>query len=147
MKKLPTYILTLSLGIALVLPSAAFARHNDDNDYSREYFNSVDRDDLDDDIVKEVPIPVLFGVEYNDIRSDFGDPRGDGTREHEGQDIFAPEGTPIVSPTDAIVLSTGEGEGSGVYIYTANPGGETFRFMHLKDVADLDRGDELKIGD
>jgi peptidoglycan LD-endopeptidase LytH len=144
MKKLPTYTLVAILGISLVIPSVSFARHNDDE--GRGY-DDIDRDDLDDDIVKKIPIPILFGLEYEDIRSDFGDPRDGGARQHEGQDMFAPEGTPLVSPTDAIVLSVGSGGNAGNFVYTANPGGESFRYMHLKDLPNLERGDELKAGD
>jgi Peptidase family M23/Putative peptidoglycan binding domain len=138
---------TLVLLLVLAIPATTFARHNERNDYGRGDYG-IDRDDLDDDIVKDIPIPILFGLVYKNIRSDFGDPRGGGTRLHEGQDIFAPEGTPIVSPTEAIVIRTGEdAESAGNYVYTANPGGETFRYMHLKDVANLDPGDKLDAGD
>jgi len=102
---------------------------------------------LDDDIVKGFAIPVLFGVDLSDLYPNFGDPRGGGTREHEGQDIMAKKGTPIVSPTEAVVVRTGEGESAGLYVYTANPGGETFRYMHLDEIADIRAGDALKVGD
>lgn len=132
-------IVTLALLCALGVPvTNVEARHN-------RY--SVDTSDLDDDIVEELPIPVLFGVSLNDITPDFGDPRGGGTREHEGQDMLAPKGTPIVSPTEAIVTSTGTGDSAGKYVYTVNPGGERFRYMHLDYIADLDRGDKLDVGD
>ncbi|MEZ4200795.1 MAG: M23 family metallopeptidase [Candidatus Paceibacterota bacterium] len=55
-------------------------------------------------------------------------------------------GTPIVSPTEAIVVRTGTGPSAGRYVYTANPGGETC-YMHLDSIADIDRGDVLKPGD
>ncbi|MBP9668923.1 MAG: peptidoglycan DD-metalloendopeptidase family protein [Candidatus Pacebacteria bacterium] len=82
------------------------------------------------------PIPVLFGVAVSDLSPNFGDARGNGTRIHEGLDIMAPRGTPIASPTDAIVLRTGNGPSSGLVVYTANPGGETFVYMHLDKIAD-----------
>lgn len=127
----------LTLVALLAVPfSDAEARHQ-----------QVDRDDLDDEIVEEFPVPVLFGVNVDSVVPDFGDPRGGGTREHEGQDFRAPLGTPIVSPTEAIVIRTGTGASAGKYVYTANPGGETFRYMHLDYIADLDPGDELKVGD
>lgn len=44
---------------------------------------------------------------------------------------MAVKGTPIVSPTAAVVLRTGVGSGEGIYVYTANPGGETYVYMHL----------------
>ena len=122
----------------LILPLMAQASHRS---------NSVNRSSLDDDIVDEIPIPILFGLEYEEINPDFSDPRGDGSRTHEGEDLLAPQGTPIVSPTKAIVISTGSGPSAGKYVYTANPGGETFRYMHLDYIADLDRGDKLDVGD
>lgn len=104
--------------------------------------------DLDDDPVEEISIPVLLGVSLKQITSDFGDPRGGGTREHEGQDIIAPRGAYVVSPTDAVVLRTGNGESAGKYVYTANPGDETFVYMHLDDIADgIKAGTVLEPGD
>src|SRR3989344_91593 len=78
-----------------------------------------------------VLMPVLFGVGVNNISPNFGDPRDGGTRTHIGEDIMAVKGTPIVSPTAAVVLRTGVGSGQGNYVTTANPGGETFVYMHL----------------
>lgn len=103
--------------------------------------------DLDDDEVEEFAIPVLFGVVVSDLTKNFGDPRGGGTREHEGLDILAAEGTPIVTPTEAVVIRVGSGSSSGKYVTTANPGGETFVYMHLSDHADIDEGDKLDVGD
>lgn len=85
---------------------------------------------LDTVSTQSVYVPVLFGVEPKDIYANFGDPRSNG-RTHIGQDIMAVKGTPIVSPTAAVVLRTGVGTGEGNYVYTANPGGETFVYMHL----------------
>ncbi len=86
--------------------------------------------------VLNVPIPVLFGVGLKNIFPNFGDPRDGGTRTHEGEDIMAIKGTPIVTPTPAVVLRTGVGETEGNYIYTANPGGETFVYMHLDKIGE-----------
>jgi|AntRauTorckE6833_2_1112554.scaffolds.fasta_scaffold01094_8 hypothetical protein len=107
----------------------------------------VDRYKLDSDIVETFPVPVLFGVDYDLLVADFGDPRGGGSRSHEGQDMRAPQGTPIVSPTEAIVTKVGTGYSAGKYVYTANPGGESFRYMHLDELADIKRGDRLAVGD
>lgn len=85
---------------------------------------------LGSSITVSVPIPVLFGVELGNLSSDFGDARSNG-RTHIGNDIMAVKGTPIISPTAAVVLRTGVGSGEGIYVYTANPGGETFVYMHL----------------
>ena len=81
--------------------------------------------------IQALPMPVLFGVAPSDLTPNFGDPRDNGTRTHEGEDIMAVKGTPIVSPTAAVVLKTETGVSEGNAIYTANPGGESFVYMHL----------------
>lgn len=132
-------LIVLPLLLALVIPVSADARHGSGW--------NVDRGDLDEDVVGLFPIPVLFGIAYDDIYPSFGDPRGGGTRSHEGEDIIAPKGAPIVSPTEAIVIRTGTGDSAGKYVYTANPGGETFRYMHLDTIANISSGDKLDVGD
>lgn len=110
---------------------------------TREAINNLDETRVD-----EIPIPILFGVALSDISSNFGDPRNGGARSHEGLDMLAPEGTPIVSPTEAVVIRVGTGSSAGKYVYTANPGGETFVYMHLADFAPgISSGDELDVGD
>lgn len=131
--------LTVLVLVGLLLPATTQAAR-----YERDRGWNIDRDDLDNDIVEEFAVPVLFG--YGTLTENFGEERDGGARSHEGQDIFAPEGTPIVSPTEAIVIRTGTGDSSGKYVYTANPGGETFRYMHLNSIADIDSGDELDVG-
>lgn len=84
---------------------------------------------------QSVSIPVLFGVGLNTIFPNFGDPRSGG-RTHEGEDLMAVKGTPIVSPTPAVVIRTGVGASEGNYVYTANPGGETFVYMHLDRIGE-----------
>jgi hypothetical protein len=135
-----TLKLFLLVGMFAVTANVTLAAH-------RGGYSSIDRSDLDDEKVSSFPIPVLFGVSYSSLVPDFGDPRGGGTRSHEGQDMRALQGTPIVSPTEAIVTSVGTGASAGKYVYTANPGGESFRYMHLDSIADIKRGDKLSVGD
>lgn len=97
--------------------------------------------------VEQVPIPILFGFDVADVPDDFGVPRSGG-RTHEGIDFITPDRAPIISPTDAVVRSTGEGPSAGLYVYTHNPGGEVFAYLHLDEIAPgLSRGDQLKKGD
>ncbi len=126
----------ITLLFIAVLPITTFASHND-----RE------RAPMGGDAVDSFAIPVLFALDIDQVTPDFGAPRGGGTRTHEGQDFIAPKGTPIVSPTKAIVTSKGTGSSAGKYVYTANPGGESFRYMHLDEIADIDVGDRLSVGD
>ena len=98
--------------------------------------------------VLEFPIPVLFGVAPGDLTRNFGDARDGGTRTHEGLDIMGKRDTPVVSPTDAVVTRTGVGATEGNYVYTANPGGETFAYMHLSRIGEgVVAGTVLKRGD
>jgi peptidoglycan hydrolase-like protein with peptidoglycan-binding domain len=80
--------------------------------------------------VAAFPMPVLYGVAPSDLTPNFGDPRPNG-RTHEGEDIMAVKGTPIVSPTAAVVLRLETGVDEGNAVYTANPGGESLVYMHL----------------
>ena len=82
----------------------------------------------------EILVPVLFGLPLSSITANFGDARGGGTRTHEGLDMMAKKGTPIISPTDAVIINTGNGASSGLFISTMNPGGETFVYMHLDSI-------------
>lgn len=116
----------------------------------RGYSSSVQRkiDNLDNDEVDEFPIPILLGLSVNQLTRNFGDPRDGGSRSHEGLDILAPRGAYIVSPTEAVVTRVGSGSSAGNYVYTANPGGESFVYMHLDEIAEgLSSGDELEKGD
>lgn len=137
-----TIVVTCTVLCLALFPAASFAY-----DESGDGGWDVDRSRLADEAADTIPLPVLFGVDIERVTPDFGQARGGGTRTHEGQDLLAPKGTPIVSPTEAIVIRTGDGESSGKYVYTANPGGETFRYMHLDTIARLEPGDRLKAGD
>jgi hypothetical protein len=112
--------------------------------------SSVQRkiNDLDDDEVDDLFVPILFEVTVASLWPNFGDPRDGGSRTHQGLDIMATKGAYIVSPTEAVVTRTGKGSSAGTYVYTANPGGETFAYMHLDSIADgVKSGTVLKEGD
>ena len=125
---------------ALLVPGILFAQSADDEPDDRRDWGRASQyqslvSSLGDTPVAALPIPVVLGVEVRDLDENFGDPRGDGTRTHEGLDIIAMQGTPVVSPTDAVVTRTGNGASSGIYVRTANPGGEQFVYMHLSEIA------------
>jgi murein DD-endopeptidase MepM/ murein hydrolase activator NlpD len=84
-----------------------------------------------------ISMPVLFGVGVKDLTPNFGVSRSTG-RTHPGEDIMAIKGTPIVSPTAAVVtLVTKNADASeGNAVYTANPGGEEFVYYHLSAIGE-----------
>ncbi len=127
------------LFVCTSLPHFAHAQYSG----SSGYRSKVNK--LDDDIVKNLPVPILFGVPLTALTPNFGDDRDGGARSHEGLDIMAPKGAPIISPTEAVVIRTGNGSGSGKYVTTANPGGENFVYMHLDEVL-VKAGQVLKPG-
>jgi hypothetical protein len=138
----------LRLGVIILLVFAVSVPHGVDAVYNEvgldTYADQIE--ELDKKATKRIPIPVLFGVSRDTIVSDFGASRGGGTRTHEGQDLVAPKGTPIISPTKAVVIDVGDGPDSGKYVSTANPGGEVFGYIHLDKVF-VQEGDELTVGD
>lgn len=133
-------VVVCMLGFLLFSAGArVFALESDDPSDTRDWGRASAYQSLVDQLgttpIAVLPIPVLLGVEVADLSPNFGDARGDGTRTHEGLDMMAKEGTPIVSPTDAVVTRTGNGVNSGLYVRTANPGGEQFVYMHLSEIA------------
>ncbi|MER3483466.1 MAG: M23 family peptidase [Meiothermus sp.] len=86
------------------------------------------------------------GVRVNQIANTFGAPR-DGSRTHEGQDIFAPKGTPVYSATQGFVWRIGYGELGGNYVFVMGPGGRRYYYAHLDRYAkDLQEGDAVTTG-
>lgn len=145
--KIIVFTMCLSI-ISTISPTNIFAQNysSETNDWWRNYSSyNAKINNLDKNKVLNVPVPILFGITPDNLTRNFGDPRSNG-RMHEGLDIMAPMNAPIVSPTDAVVTRVGTGESAGKYVYTANPGGETFAYMHLNEIANIKEGDEIKKG-
>ena len=70
-------------------------------------------------------------------------PRGTG-RLHEGQDIFAPRGTPILSATNGFVYKIGENNLGGQTVSVIGAGGRVYYYAHLDKYAPgLEVGDRV----
>lgn len=52
-------------------------------------------------------------------------------RLHEGQDIFAPRGTPVYSATEGYVARAGENRLGGNVVYVVGAGGRGYYYAHL----------------
>jgi murein DD-endopeptidase MepM/ murein hydrolase activator NlpD len=89
--------------------------------------------------------PVDGEVGYGDVIAAFGDARG---RPHEGQDIFAPAGTPVVAPTDAVVVEAGSdgGRGNWISIYDRKRG-QSYSYFHMIGPAKPGIGEKVKPGE
>jgi murein DD-endopeptidase MepM/ murein hydrolase activator NlpD len=61
-------------------------------------------------------------------------PRGTGRR-HEGQDIYAPKGTPILSATNGYIYKIGENNLGGQTVSVIGSGGRVYYYAHLDSYA------------
>lgn len=73
-------------------------------------------------------------VEKEQIANTWHAPR-DGSRIHEGQDIFAPRGTPIFSATEGYVTKIGENSLGGQTVSVIGAGGRVYYYAHLEAYA------------
>jgi len=68
------------------------------------------------------------------IQSFFGDTRDGGRRTHDGVDIFARRGTPVIAAADGIVSSVGKNGLGGNVVWVARPGRrELHYYAHLDE--------------
>lgn len=80
--------------------------------------------------------PVLInpvtGATNKSIKSFYGDSRDGGKRRHEGVDIFAKKGTPVVAPTSGVVTRVGTGRLGGNVVWLRDQKrGHSYYFAHL----------------
>jgi len=67
-------------------------------------------------------------------------------RLHQGIDIFARRGTPVLSTTEGIVLRVGTNDLGGKVVWVLGPGGNRHYYAHLDRYADIDAGDRVLAG-
>lgn len=95
--------------------------------------------------IETFPIPRGHRYFYRDT---WGDPRGGGTRTHQGVDIGTSEGTPIVSATRgrviAVLTDARRPCGLGVVIRS---GGELITYCHMRAVPIVHEGETVEPGD
>jgi murein DD-endopeptidase MepM/ murein hydrolase activator NlpD len=86
------------------------------------------------------------------VISVFGDKRGK-TRRHQGIDIKAPKGTPVLATTSGFIERIQEGGSGGKQVYLRDGKGRLFYYAHLDDwsveeYATVEAGDQLgTVGD
>jgi murein DD-endopeptidase MepM/ murein hydrolase activator NlpD len=76
----------------------------------------------------------LTDVMKRQIANTWHAPRGTD-RLHEGQDIFAPKGTPIYSATSGYVYKVGENNLGGQTVSVIGDGGRVYYYAHLDSYA------------
>jgi murein DD-endopeptidase MepM/ murein hydrolase activator NlpD len=92
---------------------------------------------------QQLAMPVQ-GVSRAAVGDSWHAPRDGGERRHEGQDIFAPRGTPVLSATDGYVLRTGENKLGGKTVLVIGAGGRMYYYAHLDEYApNIGFGDQV----
>jgi len=76
----------------------------------------------------------------------YGDGLGAG-RGHQGQDVFAACGTPLVALYDATVQHRAFQSRAGNYVVLQTPDGSSFAYMHLQSPSPLRKGDIVRMGE
>jgi murein DD-endopeptidase MepM/ murein hydrolase activator NlpD len=76
----------------------------------------------------------LEDVSRREVADTWQAPRGVGRR-HEGQDIFAPKGTPILSATNGYIYKIGENNLGGQTVSVISSGGRVYYYAHLDSYA------------
>lgn len=82
--------------------------------------------------VTPVLINPVYGASNKAIGSFYGASRDNGKRTHEGVDIFARRGTPVIAPTDGYILSVGKSRLGGKVVWMRDrKRGHSYYFAHL----------------
>ena len=94
----------------------------------------------------QLMIPVQ-GVKAKQISDTWGAARSQG-RKHEGVDIFAKRGTPVLSATQGIVSRVGLNTLGGKVVWVTGPNLSRHYYAHLDDYAvDIQEGDWVEAGE
>lgn len=91
------------------------------------------------DVVLQVPVE---GVRVAHVADTWGAAR-DGGRSHDGQDLFAPAGTPVRSATDGFLWRIGERPRGGLTITVIGGGGRRYYYAHLSAYGDVREGQRV----
>lgn len=97
-----------------------------------------------------MPAPTLLtvpvsGVRRQALRDTWGAARS-GKRTHEGIDIFAKHGTPVLSATEGIVMRVGTNRLGGQVVWVLGPAGQRHYYAHLARFADVRPGMRVEAG-
>ena len=97
-------------------------------------------------VLPSLGFPVA-GKSNSDIHSFWGATRNGGSRSHEGIDVFAPRGTPVVAAEGGYVSSTGNRGlgGKQVWVRTGLFGSSHY-YAHLDSIA-VQSGSRVQLGD
>lgn len=88
----------------------------------------------------------VSGISASRIADTWGAARSGGRR-HEGIDIFAPRGTPVLASTEGVVTRIGTNNLGGNVVWVMGAGRQMHYYAHLDGYADIRRGQLVFPGD
>ncbi|HEY2295258.1 MAG TPA: M23 family metallopeptidase [Thermoanaerobaculia bacterium] len=91
-----------------------------------------------------LPVPVQ-GIEPSQLADTWGAARSEG-RTHEGIDIFAPRGTPVIASTHGVVVRKGLNRLGGQVVGVIGPAGWYHYYAHLDAWSTVGFGDWVEVG-
>src|SRR5690554_1272013 len=92
------------------------------------------------------PFPVSGGENKN-VKSFWADPRDAGSRSHEGIDIFADRGTPVIAVANGRISDVGDRGLGGKQVWLRDKSFKnTVYYAHLDSIA-VSKGQRVKMGD
>lgn len=103
--------------------------------------------------VEEVAVPALLvpvaGIGVAQLRSNWGEARGGGMRGHQGLDVMAPAGAPVIAAADGKVEKLYFSRGGGITLYQRSDDGRwMFYYAHLRDYASgMSEGQQVRAGE
>jgi murein DD-endopeptidase MepM/ murein hydrolase activator NlpD len=84
-------------------------------------------------------------IDYGEAGAVFGASRSGHV--HEGQDVFAPSGTPLVAVANGEVVETGSDGGRGNYVSIHDPAEDrTYNYFHMLEPASVREGEAVRAG-
>lgn len=125
-------VFVLAASVAAAMPREPFGSH-------------VERAQARAAVQRAPHFPVVGGASFGEGQAAFG--AGRSGHVHEGQDVFAPAGTPLVAVTSGTVLETGNDGGRGNYVgfYSARTN-RTYVYMHMQSPARVRPGRHVASG-
>jgi len=89
--------------------------------------------------------PVSGPAGYGEAGARFGAARAGHS--HQGQDVFAPPGTPLVAVRDGVVVETGDDGGRGNYVALYSPlAHQTYVYLHMDEPSRVRPGRRVRAG-
>jgi murein DD-endopeptidase MepM/ murein hydrolase activator NlpD len=93
----------------------------------------------------ESAFPVKGASGFGEAAARFGSSRSGHT--HEGQDVFAPAGTPLVAVRDGVVVETGDDGGRGNYVALySRQARQTYVYLHMNEPSRVAPGHRVRVG-